>query len=107
MLFLKALLPLFLLFWTTATASSLIEKRAGPVCREVNFTASVHALNKDLRLIDLSNLLGSLINFLTTFDVSGTFNIAGRYCEPEVHVAGQENTLQFLVHGITYDRNCK
>lgn len=39
--------------------------------------------------------------------VHGTFNIAARYCEPEIKVPSKQKTLQILVHGITYDRNCK
>ncbi|KAH9215485.1 hypothetical protein DL95DRAFT_461122 [Leptodontidium sp. 2 PMI_412] len=37
--------------------------------------------------------------------VHGTFNIAARYCEPEIKVPSKQKTLQILVHGITYDRN--
>ncbi|CAJ0550196.1 Ff.00g101260.m01.CDS01 [Fusarium sp. VM40] len=37
--------------------------------------------------------------------VRGTFNIAARYCEPEIKIPFKQHTLQILVHGITYDRN--
>ncbi|KAM5529222.1 ctr copper transporter family protein [Fusarium oxysporum f. sp. phaseoli] len=37
--------------------------------------------------------------------VHGTFNIAARYCEPEIKIPFKQHTLQILVHGITYDRN--
>lgn len=37
--------------------------------------------------------------------VSGTFEIAARYCEPEVVVQDRQDSVQLLVHGITYDKN--
>lgn len=40
-------------------------------------------------------------------DVSGTYNIAARYCEPTIKIPGKAKTLQFLVHGATYNRDCK
>ncbi|KFY02422.1 hypothetical protein V490_00507 [Pseudogymnoascus sp. VKM F-3557] len=37
--------------------------------------------------------------------IHGTFDIAARYCEPEVVVPSRTNSLQLLVHGGQYDRN--
>ncbi|CZR69991.1 uncharacterized protein PAC_19892 [Phialocephala subalpina] len=37
--------------------------------------------------------------------VSGTYNIAARYCEPANNLHPRRDVLQVLVHGITYTRN--
>ncbi|CZR62399.1 uncharacterized protein PAC_12296 [Phialocephala subalpina] len=37
--------------------------------------------------------------------VSGGYDIAGRYCKPEVHIASRQHTLQLLAHPATYERN--
>ena len=37
--------------------------------------------------------------------VRGTYNIAGRYCEPEVDIPSRRSALQLLAHPATYDRN--
>ncbi|KAF8857025.1 hypothetical protein BDZ45DRAFT_448805 [Acephala macrosclerotiorum] len=37
--------------------------------------------------------------------VGGTYNISARYCEPAVNIHSRRNTLQFLVHGITFTKN--
>ncbi|KZV80676.1 alpha/beta-hydrolase [Exidia glandulosa HHB12029] len=37
-----------------------------------------------------------------TVPVTGTFNVKLRFCEPTVHVPGHADTLQILVHGLTY-----
>lgn len=55
----------------------------------------------------LGDLLGPASNLVFDQLVSGTYNIAARYCEPEVFVPGRENTLQLLVHGALADRDCK
>jgi hypothetical protein len=53
----------------------------------------------------VTNTLSYLISLLFDKLVQGTFQIAGRYCEPENSVPARGNTLQFLLHGATYDRN--
>ncbi|KAH8804460.1 Alpha/Beta hydrolase protein [Xylogone sp. PMI_703] len=37
--------------------------------------------------------------------IDGTFDIAARYCDPEVVVPSRTHSLQLLVHGGQYDRN--
>lgn len=39
------------------------------------------------------------------FNINETYAINGRYCLPTKKVAGTADTLQLLVHGITYNRN--
>lgn len=39
--------------------------------------------------------------------ITGTYKIGARYCEPHNIIKSRHNTLQILVHGITYTRNCK
>jgi len=39
--------------------------------------------------------------------IQGAFNISARYCEPQVKDSSRADTLQFLVHGLTYTKNCK
>jgi hypothetical protein len=60
-----------------------------------------------LSVFTLNNLLSGLVNTLFTriIPVQGTFQITGRYCEPEVFNSTRQNTLQLLAHPATYDRN--
>jgi len=58
--------------------------------------------------IDLGSLFGllsSVITLIFSVPVRGTYNIAGRYCEPEVDIPSRRNSLQLLAHPATYDRN--
>jgi hypothetical protein len=48
--------------------------------------------------------VADLVNLSFTATQSGTYNIAGTYCEPEVYIPERENTIQFLAHPATYDR---
>jgi len=43
----------------------------------------------------------------TFVTIHGAYKIAARYCEPTVKLYGRAKTLQVLVHGGSYDRNCK
>lgn len=53
----------------------------------------------------VTNTVSFLLSLLFDNLVQGQFNIAARYCEPENNVPSRANTLQFLLHGATYDRN--
>lgn len=58
--------------------------------------------------IDFGSLFGLLSSVITlgfSATVRGSYNIAGRYCEPEVDITSRRNTLQLLAHPATYDRN--
>jgi hypothetical protein len=67
-----------LCLWTPLT-------KREPTCAEVVIPVS-SALNEPLAGLSIDNFLGSLASILFTVPVIGTFNIAGRYCEPEVIV---------------------
>ncbi|KUJ10286.1 uncharacterized protein LY89DRAFT_675142 [Mollisia scopiformis] len=62
-------------------------------------------LDPDLDTTGLLALLSSGINLPFTSLIEGSYDIAGRYCEPEVDVPSRRNTLQLLAHPATYDRN--
>lgn len=72
----------------------------------------MHVLNPCLKIlppnIDTAGLLAFIAsgaNLVFKSVVSGSYNIAGRYCEPEVYVASRQKTLQLLAHPATYNRN--
>jgi hypothetical protein len=84
----------------------------GPKCHEIVIPVTVRANNVrvppgGLSAFTISNILGGLVNrlFTNTIPVQGAFNIAGRYCEPEVTIKSRSNALQLLAHPATYDRN--
>ncbi|TVY82352.1 hypothetical protein LSUE1_G002404 [Lachnellula suecica] len=52
-----------------------------------------------------SGSAGGLLGAVGTVITSGNYNISMRYCEPQVADASRADTLQFLVHGISYDKN--
>lgn len=87
---------------------------AAPSCNEnVKIQVSATALNKVLPTnlnissltIDDRDQFQSELSSAPSKEVSGTYTIAARYCEPEKNVPSRKNTLQMLVHGVTYDRN--
>jgi hypothetical protein len=53
----------------------------------------------------LSISAGILNGISSLLTLRATYSIAGTYCEPEVHNTTRKNTLQFLAHPATYDRN--
>lgn len=97
------------------TAAHPTIKRGGPACSNVTIPVTISAENRAVPASlgdELSSILGaanleSLINSigddLQLAPVNGTYNLAGLYCEPEVTVTERQNTIQLLVHGITYD----
>jgi hypothetical protein len=69
-------------------------------------------LPENAGLADFANVFNSSIvpgpDYTGT--ASGTFNIGATYCEPELFLgllSPHYNTLQVLVHGVTYTRSCK
>lgn len=116
----RSILVLFILF--TFVSTSPVEERE-PNCFEVVIPVDISAENALLPsaytindfvstltyLSDgfLGRLLG-ILGFSSLFSwgtIQNTYNIAGRYCEPEVYNASRANTLQLLAHPATYDRN--
>lgn len=77
-------------------------------CQDIEIPVSVSAQNKNLPLtLGLDTLkdtgaLNRLVAGLTSSLVHGTYTIHARYCEPTEQVASRRDTLQVLVHGITY-----
>jgi hypothetical protein len=85
---------------------------AGPTCHELVIPVTIkgHNLNvpsNGLDLLTTPNILSGLVQgiFQTINLFDGTYNIAGRYCEPENFNASRQQTLQLLLHPATYDRN--
>lgn len=96
-------------------------KRSQPTCSEITIPVTISAENyqapdalvsaltnigTSVVLEELQNVLNSVGDLVQdTLSVGGTYSISGRFCEPEVQVAGRENKIQLLVHGITVDKN--
>ena len=106
-------------FASPVEGSQKLESRP-PKCRDVIFRATASAKVFDLSPWSVDILLntsisslfgnGSTLNF--DFPASGTFNIAGRYCEPHLnsrddHGHGSKDIIQILVHGSSYTSKCK
>lgn len=84
---------------------------AGPNCHEVTIPASVLATNKLIpsslnltRLGTVPGAIGEFIGDVQDTTVAGTWDIIGRYCEPERKVEKRKHTVQLLVHGLTYTK---
>lgn len=64
----------------------------GPTCQEVNIPVSITANNtklpNGLEFSDPISFVNAAASELLVAPISGTYNIAGRYCEPEVTVPG-------------------
>jgi hypothetical protein len=104
-------LALFALSLATPLSPRLLEKRE-PTCYNFTIPITISANNTQvppgLSLLDPIDVALAIVNLVFDVPVIGTYNIFARYCEPEVQIASRTNTLQFLVHGVTYDRNyCK
>jgi hypothetical protein len=121
--FLKATCLLSLL--VPLAISNPIDKRA-PTCTDITIPVTINAQNANLSALltssginpitgSISGTVGVALGLLLStpvtlvFDqvVSGTWNIAARYCEPSVINAARHNTLQVFAHGATKDKNCK
>ena len=97
---------------SVATPPQLLKRE--PTCYNVTFPVTISVESGNLPSLATFQALG-LIAWLEdvaldlVFDVpaTGTYTIAARYCEPEVYVESRYFTLQFLVHGLTYTRNCE
>jgi hypothetical protein len=115
---------LFPLLVPLATSNPL-DKRA-PTCTDVTIPVTISAQNANLSALltssgidpvtgSISGTVGVALGLLLStpvtlvFDqaVSGTWNIAARYCEPSVINSARHNTLQVFAHGATKDKNCK
>ncbi|KAK4496552.1 hypothetical protein PRZ48_012532 [Zasmidium cellare] len=75
--------------------------RSEPTCNLLTINVDITALNIELP----SNITGLTLANLTSLpkvQIQGTYQIAARYCEPEVKNNSRRNTLQLLVHGVDY-----
>lgn len=94
------------LVYSSTTATILLSPLAlaAPSCRNVTIPVTISATNVQIPLtVNLANLttyLSLSAQEVVDIPVSGTYNINGRYCEPEVQIAGRNDTLQFLNHGL-------
>jgi len=108
-------------------APNLLSNRDDPKCSD--FITSIHgSAPKKVFPQPPANITDptALVNYLTSFGsgrirgilitigssaslgtvvASGNFNISLRYCEPQVADASRVDTSQFLVHGVTYNKN--
>nr|CEG03725.1 unnamed protein product [Fusarium acuminatum CS5907] len=88
----------FTLFWFILPSITYsIERECQLSCTDIVIPVTISATNLQIPIASTG----------PTFDVPvhGTFNIAARYCEPEIKIPFKQHILQILVHGITYDRN--
>lgn len=109
------LLKQLILALLVPTGLSASVKRAGPVCNEFTVPITASAPSKNLPGLDPSRLSDPdyLVNYVLSQassgtngpETSGTYNIAVRYCQPEVAVAPRANTIQVLQHAITMTKD--
>ncbi|KAI9823957.1 MAG: hypothetical protein M1819_001109 [Sarea resinae] len=90
---------------------------AGPVCQDFFLSVTATSLIAQFPDSALANLtdsssvvaaidtLAAKINSTVHTDVTGTYNISARYCEPNVTIADRKSSIQLLGHGITYTKN--
>ncbi|RKF53520.1 putative ctr copper transporter family protein [Erysiphe neolycopersici] len=97
----------------TIAQSQIIFSR-GPSCSEfkipiqvnsVNFYISPSVNSTAALNSTMHNILSGLTSLVSNVTVSSTYNISARFCEPEVRNSSRSNTIQLLVHGITYTKN--
>lgn len=97
--------------------ASPLKRDDGGHCVDLNIRVEVVAQNWDLsplalylndpaQLLTSSTLVALLDRIgLANIPVSGNETIAATYCEPLVTNPSRQNTLQLLVHGVTYTRD--
>lgn len=104
-----------------AIHSVISTRSSGPKCSDVVFSLNITSVNKAVPVGLVSQALAIISNatldvvqqlidgigaiVLGDVSITDTYNISGRFCEPEVIIAGRQNHIQFLVHGATYDKN--
>ncbi|TQS35336.1 hypothetical protein Golomagni_04246 [Golovinomyces magnicellulatus] len=92
---------------------AIILGRSGPSCSEfrIPVTVSVENMKIDANINSVNSLKGAMQGIAlgtlkpVNVRIQDTFNIAARYCEPEVQNPNRTNTIQMLVHGITYSKD--
>jgi pimeloyl-ACP methyl ester carboxylesterase len=94
-----------------AAASQAAPLNSWPIsCQDVMIPVKVSADNyvlpSNLTMADLTlTFLESTVPNSSTIRIEGEYSIGARYCTPSCAVPHRKQTLQVLVHGITYTRN--
>ncbi|KAI1113553.1 Alpha/Beta hydrolase protein [Nemania sp. NC0429] len=98
----------------TAGLATLGQARCSPkpLCKELVFTINAAANNTAFPPFPTSTGPGVLFQYLSSFNASalgtvpaaGTFKISALYCEPTTKVKGREGTIQYLLHGLTANK---
>jgi len=104
---------MFLLQLSRASPTIKQITKREPTCTEVVIPITISANNlymaPDTSMpegLDLvTNLLSSIVGLVFDELIQGTFDISGRYCEPQVVIPLRSTTLELLLHGATYNRN--
>ena len=100
-----SLLILFILF-QIAPASEITKR--DPTCQNIDITVTFPATNATIPLgftLNPLTILSAVASLVFDAAVSGTYNIAARYCEPTIVIPSRQGTLQLLVHGATHTQN--
>jgi pimeloyl-ACP methyl ester carboxylesterase len=91
-----------------------VTRPTGPDCFDffipINDATSLNRQIEDFNLTTTASVdsLLALIassNTSTYTTVTASFNVSARYCEPEVKIPSRASSIQFLVHGITYNKD--
>ena len=101
-----SLLHTFAFYLTLINATSLLPRTSS--CRDVTFTVTGSAtgrslVNPPLKLSDPGVTAAFFGQPVVANKISGTYRIYGQYCEPVIKLGRSAQTLDLLVHGITYD----
>jgi hypothetical protein len=110
-----AILAVLLSLLSLCGATPLVKEQSSN-CRNITISVPISAWNTPISesLVPTSISVASLLSLLNglgaltfSYFVTGTYETAATYCEPQVYDPSRENTLQFLVHGATYTKSCK
>ena len=94
------------LLLTLRAAATATAQRSN--CKEVTFTLTGVAVNKDLLDISLNGTLDSILDFYKNarlIAAEGTQIIKGTFCSPATRDDDNNAKLQVLFHSITADRS--
>ncbi|KAJ6790216.1 hypothetical protein PWT90_10264 [Aphanocladium album] len=95
-----------------ATPTPHISPRSDIQCQDLDITVAARAVSlifpqklTDIRTPELVANLLTNIESAGTAIVDGTYQIAGRFCPPLLDVEERRDTLQVLVHGVSYTKD--
>lgn len=87
-------------FIIPVTASASTQKFVAPTLNLLNIGSTVSSL-----ISTVSFVAGKVLATAGTVTTSGTYQISMRYCVPAVNVPSRANTIQYLQHAITMDKD--